>query len=37
MDKKDKVGQEQAYIIDNQVFKMCITKCCSRDHTNLAG
>lgn len=30
---KDNVSET----IDSKVFRVCVSKCCSRDHTNLAG
>ncbi len=29
--------KQRTKMIDGEVFKMCVSKCCSRDHTNLAG
>ena len=36
MDKKVEV-KDKLSIYDDRVFKMCVAKCCSRDHTNFAG
>lgn len=36
MDKKVE-AKDKLSIYDDRVFKMCVAKCCSRDHTNFAG
>lgn len=37
MDKKSGSVQEMERVVDAQIFKLCVSKCGSKDHTNLAG
>jgi hypothetical protein len=37
MDKGKEESKNKLKTIDNNVFKICISKCCHKDHTNFAG
>ena len=37
MDRREGGRARQEEVVDNRIFKLCVSKCCSRDHTNLAG